>query len=118
MDPQTYIECDTNLEVAAVEEWIGREYARSLSSVYPVPPETWIGPPTEPPPEAFTFFYVRATPKAANGGVLVMYDAVLAFATQAQQLSTGQSFSYDLVNNQKTYEQLSEAAKTALPPPE
>lgn len=121
MTPQLYLELDSNIEIARLEEWIGREYARSISaSAYPVPPDNWIGPPVEPPPEAFTWFYSRAVPYGANisGGVYLLYDDVVAFATQAQTLSDGESYSLDIVANAKTYEQLSAAAQAVMPPPE
>lgn len=118
MTPQLYVELSTNLEVAAFEEWLGREWARMWyapePAVYPVPPETWIGPPAEPPPEAYNWYYSHAVAMAPTGGVYVLDDDVMAFATAAQTLSNGQSYSYDLANEAKTWEQLSAAAQAVL----
>jgi hypothetical protein len=128
MDPQMYIELASNLEVAAFEEWVGREYARSIASPhYPVWPDTWDGEPPPwaaenyPPPETFTYFYTRCVLKGAPmvdaGGIYVLYDDVVTFATQAQTLSNGQSYSYDIAANMKTFEQLSPLGQTAVTPP-
>jgi len=119
VEPQTYVELETNIEVARFEEWVGREYARSLAAAYPVPPDQWIGPPALPPPEAFTWFYTRAMARVPNGGVYLLYDDVVAFATQAQTLTDGTSYSYDIGANARTYAQLTAAGQAAVdaPPP-
>jgi hypothetical protein len=138
MDPQTYVEFDTNLQVAQFEEWVGREYCRTYHAAavlaefagapfaqayfandgaeYPYPPDAYYGA-GEPGPEAYTWFYTRAVPKAAAGGVFMLYDDILTFATQAQVLSNGATYSFDIANNQKTADQLSPAGQAAITPP-
>jgi hypothetical protein len=131
MDPQTYIECDTNLQTAAFEEWLGREYGRdyqtanNLTVEYPIPPDNHTGPPptepnSNPPPEAWTYYYVRAKMKAiaGTGGVVPLDDEIVRFATQTQTLSNGNTYFLDISANAKTFEQLSAAGQVAVTPPE
>lgn len=140
MTPQLYLELPTNLNVAACEEWLGREYARDYHATavansyanaafaeayfanggaeYPYPPDSWIGPPSEPPPEAYTFFYLRAMPMANTGGVIVLDDQIVRFATQHQTLSNGEDYFLDVTANAKTVDQLSAAAVVAITPPQ
>jgi hypothetical protein len=113
----SYLEFDTNLQVAACEEYLGREYARDAGSEYPIPPFQWIGPPAEPPPEAWTYYYVRATMKSGAGGVIKLDDEIVRFATQPRTLSNGQEYSLDLQAQAKSLEQLSDAGRAAVAPP-
>jgi hypothetical protein len=122
MTPQLYIELDTNLEIAKLEEWIGREYCRSVPCDYPQAPTEWDGmpppwpPENQPPANAYTYFYTHAKAKDGNGGVYKLDDAVIGFATQAQALSDGSSYSLDLTANAKTFEQLTPAGQVAATP--
>jgi hypothetical protein len=139
MDPQLYLEFETNLEVAAFEEWLGREWARQWLSeciasnwvdkayaqahyantgeFYPIPPD-YLAPgiPDPPPPDVWTWYYSRAKPLPGSGGVFVLYDHIMSFTgiVNLHTLSTGQTYSIDIAANAKTYEQLSVAAQTVL----
>lgn len=142
MDPQLYLEFDSNLNAARAEEGIGRcaaaaQVARLNAALvlleqepiwplglYPMPPEEYNNAPYPdfangyPPAAAFTWFYDRCKPKAGEGagGVFVLDDAVVAFLT-SQTLSDGSTWSVDLQAEAKTAEQLSAAGQAAIAPP-
>lgn len=123
MDPKQYVETDTDLQAAQCREWMGREYCRANNmTAYPGPPDTWPGmhatPPLPPPANSYTLYYTDPLPKIGGGGVFELDDDVLAFATQAQTLSDGNSYILDLAANAKTAAQLSAAGQAAITPPE
>ena len=144
MDPQLYLEYETDLQVAKAEEYVGREYVRvwyeqSAASVdgNGQPKEPWAGqpvayewifdlnnPPYPQPPdtgptpltrEQLQPYYVRATRKAGGGGVIAVLDEMLAW-TQPQTMSDGTTYSIDYQAEMKTFEQLSAEAQAALTP--
>lgn len=123
MDTQLYLEFDTDLQLAAAEEWIGREYGRVdcaewSQGQYPIPPYS---SPNDPPlASEYTWKYAQTKLKApaGSGGVLFLDDEILRFATQPQTLSNGQTFGpLDFASNARTFAQLSDAGKEALAPP-
>lgn len=119
MEPQLYLEFETNLQTVSCEEWLGREYGRVDcpwgNGDYPIPP--YSSPNTPPFPEEYTWWYSRAKMKAAAGGVIVLDDDIMRFATQPQVLSNGQEYFVDLTIVPVEYAALSEAGKAALAPP-
>lgn len=122
MDPQKYVETDTDLQAAQLREYFGREYGRHIAaSAYPIPPDTWPGMPSAPPPpDSYTLYYLDPRPKVGGGGVFVLDDDVIAFATMPQTLSDGNVFSIDLESASKVLSELTpegQAAVTPTPPP-
>lgn len=132
MDQQLYLDLDTDLMVAQIEEWIGREYGRDLGRTeYPIPPDHWYDgtgrdvprvewiPPVGPPVESWLWFATRAVPKPNNqvGGVIILTDDILRYATQAQTLSDGTTFSFNISANAKTADALSPSGLAAITPP-
>jgi hypothetical protein len=124
MDPQLYVELDTDLLVAAAREAFGRKYFLSFDppvTAYPKPPDSWPGMNDEPPEPApligFTWYYVDPYPKLGGGGVFKLDDDMLIFVTTATvELSDGNSWSIDLGTEAKTFEQLSVAGQVAVTP--
>ena len=117
MEPQLYLEMDTPLQTEACKEWIGREYARSVNSEWPVPPDSYSGP-QPPPPSTYTrWWLVPAMKPNDQGGVFTLDDDTMNFATQPQTLSDGNEYDLDLPTVAKTFEQLSPAAQLLLNPP-
>lgn len=146
MNPQLYLEYETDLQVAKAEEYLGREYARtwyeqSTASVdgQGQPKTPWAGQPVayewivtlghpyypQPPdtgptplqPEQLQSYYCRAKPKPGGGGVITLTDEALAWTTP-QLLSDGTTYSIDFQAEQKTFEQLSAAGQVAVTPPD
>jgi hypothetical protein len=118
MDPQKYIETATDLQAAQLREYFGREYGRHIgASAYPIPPDRWPGmPAAPPPPDSYTLYYLDPRPKLGGGGVFVLDDDVLAFATQAQTLSDGALFSIDVAGSSQILAQLTAAGQAAVAP--
>jgi hypothetical protein len=122
MEPQLYVELDTDLQTEKFREWVGREFARDYGLEYPMPPDSYNGSTTPPfPAWTYTWFYWTsdaAADKAKQGGgtVFVLDDDVVRFATQEQTLSDGVAYSYDIATNAKTAEQLSELGQAAIAP--
>ena len=119
MVPEPYGELDSNSDVAKLEQWVARRYVHELNNpsgcnTYPLPPDS--GP---TPPESFTWLYDRCHMKAGNGGVFILDDDVVRFATvnDTETLSDGTVYSYDIGTLAKTAEQLSAAGAVATIPP-
>jgi hypothetical protein len=121
MTPQTFIEMATDLQAAQFHEWAGREYARSVSRPYPIPPESWPGsdeePPTAIPLYAYTLWWSDPIPKLGGGAVYKLDDELVGFATQPQTLSDGHEYFCDLAIEAKTFAQLSPEGQLAATPP-
>lgn len=145
MEPQLYLEYETDLQVAKAEEYIGREYARtwyeqSISELdwNNQPKEPWAGQPAaydwivvkenpyypQPPDtgpipiarESFQPYYCRATKKSGGGGVITMLDEILVW-TQTQTLSDGTTYSIDYQADMVPFEELSSEGQLAINPP-
>lgn len=122
MDPQLYIEVDTDLQAARLREYFGRAYFLSVNvTAYPMPPTEWPGmndtPPAEPAIDSYTWYCIDPMPKIGGGGVFKLDDAVVAFSTSAITLSDGNPCSIDIGTAGKTFEQLSVQGKIAVTPP-
>jgi hypothetical protein len=123
--PRLFLEFDDNITMAQAEEFFGRLYARSRCltvnrpNQYPMAPETWIGPPTDPPISQYLIFYTRAKLKPTVGGVLELDDVMVGLADNAEETLSDESvYSIDVPTVAKTWEQLSEPARVVLTPVE
>jgi hypothetical protein len=111
MDPQLYIEIDTEAELLHWEEWACRCYAADNNVVFPIP--------DDPPSLGLTYLYLQGTRKPGEdaGGVVRLDDELMRFAVTTEFTLTDETvYAFDIVANAKTYEQLSEAGKLLYPP--
>lgn len=116
MTPQLYLECNDNLDVAQLEQYVGRCWAVDIGSEYPVPPD----PPAPHTPANMTWFYSRCLPKvgAGAGGVLVLDDEIVRFCTgKTMTLSDETEYTVDFDTDAKVAGELTAAGQAAVAPP-
>lgn len=85
-----YIELTDSAEMAHLQEWLGREYARHLGVPWPIKPD-WSGPSAEPPLSVYVRYYT-----VAIGGVLPIDAACIQFADREALLTDGTVYVLDL----------------------
>lgn len=108
MDPQKYIEFDTEAELLQWEEWACRKYAADNSVAFPIP--------DDPPSTGLTYLYLQGVRKPGGGGVVRLDNDVMRFGdTTPETLTDSTSYSYDLSAEAVEREGLSEDGKALFP---
>jgi hypothetical protein len=109
MEPQLFVEFDTEAELLMWEQWCCRCYALDNNVAYPIP--------DDPPSTGLTYVYIEGARKPEGGGVAKLNDDSVRFAVTTEFTMTDAStYAFDIAASAKTFAQLSEAGKLLYPP--
>jgi hypothetical protein len=110
MNPQKYVEFDTEAELLKWEEWCCRKYAAANSVEFPIP--------DDPPSTGLTYLYLQGKRKPSGGGVVRLDDDAMGFCDTAEVILTDSSaYSFDLAARAVPNSGLSDEGKAIFPSP-